>query len=1003
MHSDKKKHSAHSENPHSLQGEQERRIKALEEELARTKKQLHSLTEQNHTSQVSAANKTNVKSKFATSKANSAPHNVTQTTLVSKQAILDSLVNNTDEGILAVDSNFNIIGINQVLQKFLQNNYQIDLKEGDHLLSELADIRPDYHDRLVEHFGRTFKGERFRFDHMNEPQANWRYVEVTFSPLQDEEGNIIGGAHFVRDMTRKVEEGNAIKDIVVGSAQVSGEDYFEYLTNKLTQLFQAKYVYIGRLIEHETHIKTFALREMGKLIENLTYPVEGTPCQYVANKENTRYFSELTKIFPNDQKLQRWQAESYIGVPITTPSGESLGVLVLIDCQGLNPFPEAEKLLTIFSVRAGTELLRQEAEEHIRNKQEQLDRISRNVPEMIYEYVVHGDGTDEFVHVSSAANDIYELSPEAILADANLAWNAIHPEDLSKFTMAFQLSALNLDRFIWEGRLVSHKSGTEKWVKITSTPEKQQDEAIKWYGIIDNITRQKEYEIELELAKEKAERAARAKEEFLATMSHEIRTPLNAIVGLCDLLLKKSPKAEQIDNLKTLKYSSSSLMHLINDVLDFSKLEANKITLVEEDFNLRALLLSLEQAHQGAARNKKNTLEFLIADTVPTFICADEGKIAQVLNNLLSNAIKFTEQGEVVLSVDKLTTEAGSEELSFTISDTGIGIPSEKLNTIFEKFTQADSTTVRRFGGTGLGLSISKRLLELMESEIKVKSREHEGSVFSFSLKLKPSESLNSDSPAIITDTISLDVLPKLKLLIVEDEAVNRMVLTQFLQEWGISTEVAINGQEAIEMVQRSNYDIVLMDIRMPVMDGYTATEKIRLLPEKRFQELPIIAFTADITSTRQNEYSKLFTGFVTKPFNPDHLRDLLQQVSSGNSIQSSGLSVLFPVNLFIAEATFRGNIEKIRKFHQLSLKSLQEHKSEYLLAVEQQDEERLRKMIHKSKLLFSMLELDQFSQLLADQAPKVKNSLDESVSRQTIIYFEGIINQTSQRIAELG
>ena len=1002
MQTGKEQHSAQSENSHTFQNEKDKRIKDLEEELSKTKEKLQELTQQHRFSRVAENSNTNMQGSEVTLATNHPTTKISRTSLVSKQAILDSLVNNTDEGILAVNTSFDIIEINGVLQQFLNNDYQIELKVGDNLLAKLTKVRPDYHERMVEYFGKTFRGERFRFDHMNAPQSNWRYVEVTFSPLIDQKGTIIGGAHFVRDMTRKVEESNVIKEIMEGSAQVSGENYFEYLTEKLTQLFQAKYVYIGRLREDETRISTFALRQYGDLIENQTYSLEGTPCQHVANKENTRYFFEVAKLFPDDQKLQRWQANSYIGVPITSPLGESLGMLVLIDCKQWESSPEAEYLLTIFASRAGTELLRQEAEEHIRQKQEQLDRISLNVPEMIYEYIVHRDGTDEFVHVSTAVNEIYELTPEDLTADSALAWNAIHPDNLSEFATAFQISALNFERFFWEGRIVSHRTKTTKWVKITSSPEKQKNGSIKWYGIIDDITQQKEYELQLEEAKERAEQAARAKEEFLATMSHEIRTPLNAIVGLCELLLKKAPKPEQIDNLKTLKFSSSSLMHLINDVLDFSKLEADKITLIKDDFNLRNLLSSLEQAHQSTAKNKQNKLQFSVGDAVPKLIQGDEGKLAQVLNNLLSNALKFTDNGVVLLSVDKTIDDKGVEILLFKISDSGIGIPSEKLDTIFEKFTQADSTTVRKYGGTGLGLSISKRLLELMESDIRVESTDNEGSTFSFSLKLKPSEETKSYSSPKVPDKSPAKDISKLKLLIVEDEAVNRMVLTEFLQEWGIAADEAVNGEEAIKKVQQADYDVVLMDIRMPIVDGYTATEKIRSFPQNKYKQLPIIAFTADITSTKQTEYANLFSDFVTKPFDPEQLRDLLFEITLPNAAPYHNSSSLAAVSFAEAESTFLGKRGKIKNFYKISLKTLVDYKREYIAAVEQNDGARLKSVIHKSKLLFSMFKLDWFSQDLSEQIDIIDRVSEESIFGKSINDFDSIIDQIYHKHEEL-
>jgi PAS domain S-box-containing protein len=926
-----------------------------------------------------------------------------QERLSRQQAILNSLVNNTDEGILAVNTDYRVIKINDVQQNFLAEDYNLELQEGDHLLEKTASVLPNYREVLEEHFARTFKGERFSFDHQNDEGSAWRFVEVSFTPLEDDEGNIVGGAHFTRNITQQVEESEVVKDIVEGSAQVGGKEYFEYLTEKLTQLFLAKYVYIGRLVNRNSRIKTVALRQEGKLISNFTYSLQGVPCQHVANKDNIRHFEKVSQLFPEDPKLQRWNAESYVGVPITAPSGESLGVIVLINDKPWQPVPEADYLLAIFAARAGMELVRQEAEERIRKKEQQLARISRNVPEMIYEYIVRKNGTDQFIYVSDAVQEIYEVSAKELLSNANLAWQAIHPDDLHHFAHEYQNSASKMVRFNWEGRIMSHQTKTTKWIKITSTPEKRENGTIKWYGIIDDISQQKQYEKELKAAKNEAERAAQAKEEFLATMSHEIRTPLNAIIGLSDLLIKQDPKPVQMDNLQTLRFSSKNLMNLINDVLDYSKIEANKVEITEEEFDLRTLVRSLEKAHVNAADQRDNTLLFQIDDTIPDYVCGDEGKLSQVLNNLLSNAIKFTENGTVTFSLETVRTQSSdnSVTLSFSVSDTGIGIADDKIATIFEKFTQADSTTVRKFGGTGLGLAISKRLLILMGSDIEVKSTEGQGSTFSFVITLQlPKDNSDRVGDQFDFQTTTPNNVSNLKLLIVEDEAINRMVLQQYLQNWDIEADEVENGEMAIEKVHSGNYDLVLMDIRMPVMDGYKATEKIRSLPNNKFKELPIIALTADVSSAKQQKKAGLFQAFITKPFNPDELKDTIYRYLEDdlNDVGKNNHTGFPALTFAEVEGQFKGNTEKISHFYKISLSTVKEYDQAYRRAAKDNSRKQLEGVIHKARLLFSLLGLNDFLEKLQEQTNTVEDGLDDSTIKETTEFFGTIIQKIEQR-----
>lgn len=390
--------------------------------------------------------------------------------------------------------------------------------------------------------------------------------------------------------------------------------------------------------------------------------------------------------------------------------------------------------------------------------------------------------------------------------------------------------------------------------------------------IIKDITRRVRFQEELIQAKEKAEAAAIAKTNFLSTMSHEIRTPMNAVIGLTNLLIQENPRQDQLDNLNVLKFSGENLLVLINDILDFNKIEAGRIEFEEIDFSLKTVANTIKEALGVKARDKGIGLRIYMDSALPEVVVGDPTRLSQILNNLIGNAVKFTEKGKV--TVDIALREEKDEQMfiDFEVEDTGIGIPEDKIASVFESFTQSNSTITRKYGGTGLGLSITKRLIELQGSEIKLESELGVGSKFYFTLPLKRSrrQSLKEES----TDTAPLvESLKGVKVLLVEDNKVNQMVAKKFLSHWGIEVEVAENGLIATELVRQLEFDIILMDLHMPVMDGYTATRTIRSYEEKRFQDLPIIALTASVLQPTQSGVREVgMTDFVSKPFKPEEL-----------------------------------------------------------------------------------------------------------------------------------
>lgn len=385
-----------------------------------------------------------------------------------------------------------------------------------------------------------------------------------------------------------------------------------------------------------------------------------------------------------------------------------------------------------------------------------------------------------------------------------------------------------------------------------------------------NITKRKASEKRFQEARKQAEVAVEAKARFLSSISHELRTPLNGIIGVVNIMQDEPILPEQKGNLDTLSDLSQHTLQLINNILDFSKLEAGKSALDEVRFNLKTLVSRLQSIFEVTARLKKIELITEIQGSADIFLKGDYTKLSQVLINLLSNAVKFTEKGYIKLLVriqDK--QENDMLQIGFRVSDTGIGIPEKSIHLIFESFSQADVDISRRFGGTGLGLTISEKILNLMGAKLRVNSKEGRGSEFSFDVALKKSSPGDRMLQPPPSENKQLEPIPGVRILLAEDNIINQRVAGRIIEKWGAVVVVAANGAEAVAHFDSASFDLVLMDLDMPIMDGYEATSVIR----GKHGQVPIIALTAAIFDNME-EYlvKKGFTGVVQKPFMPREL-----------------------------------------------------------------------------------------------------------------------------------
>jgi signal transduction histidine kinase/CheY-like chemotaxis protein len=385
-----------------------------------------------------------------------------------------------------------------------------------------------------------------------------------------------------------------------------------------------------------------------------------------------------------------------------------------------------------------------------------------------------------------------------------------------------------------------------------------------------NINVRKEYEKNIDLANAELKKAVKSKEQFLSNMSHELRTPLNGIIGISNILLSEKRLESQTESLEMLKYSSNHMLDIVNNILDYNKIDAKKVELENIAFDITDLINKTAIFFNQQANNKGLKLLVNTDSINKLIVTGDALRLRQILNNLISNAIKFTSKGTVSINVEKIKdNDDGTIKIKFTIADTGIGIPNDKLDFIFSSFGQADNEITKKYGGTGLGLTISARLVELMESTIQVESIYGEGSAFSFALDLHKA---NTESLSQIASGV-LQPFSGIKALIAEDNKINLMVIKRFLNSWGIDTACAENGELALEMAKADKYDLILMDLNMPVMDGKTASLRIREFDK----DIPIIAITANTGENLKNELLTFgINDYIPKPFIPDVLHNVI-------------------------------------------------------------------------------------------------------------------------------
>ena len=481
------------------------------------------------------------------------------------------------------------------------------------------------------------------------------------------------------------------------------------------------------------------------------------------------------------------------------------------------------------------------------------------------------------------------------LDNSNAEWDGrIHPEDLLRVQEELQGHLRRETDFYTTEYRLRAKDGSYLWVLARGQALwDEQGHAVRMVGSHTDITQRKIAEEALQRAKEQAELANCSKSEFLANMSHEIRTPMNGVLGMIDLVLDSELDAEQRDFLRTAKHSAQSLVSLINDILDLSKIEAGKLELIRMPFSIRRGVDEAVRMLVVTARQKGLTLNVDVAADVPDSLRGDPVRLRQILSNLVGNAIKFTDRGSVTVRVMRERQTPAGATIHFLVCDTGIGIPEEQQACIFEPFRQADGSMTRRHEGTGLGLAICTRLVQLMGGRLWVESRLGAGSTFHFTA---PFENVREGEeklagvpfdPGIsrLAASVQSSSARTLRILVAEDNAVNQNLILNLLKKDGHIVELAANGGEALAAIERSEFDLILMDVQMPQMDGFEATAAIRKAEKLTGCHVPIVALTAHaMHGDREHCLKAGMDEYLTKPIDLEKLRAMLRKWAHANS-----------------------------------------------------------------------------------------------------------------------
>ena len=805
---------------------------------------------------------------------------------------------------------------------------------------------------------------------------------------RNEQGQVTGYQGMVTDITRQNQQSRAIHNIISSSLEKTANSTLDNLTLLAYEALGAQYTLIAEM-QQGTICKTLSFCAQGNLIENIEYDTRNTPCANVVSGNIVCYPQNVPHFFPNDEWLIEQGIEGYVGIPLLNEQQAVPGFVVALYCQPI-PDPQfAEDLLRLFATLINSEIKRSRTLQAMElQKQRLIDAQSiSHIGDWHWHWSDnHFSWSEEMYWITGTQRSSF------IPSFASFLTQLVHPDDRNFFKNQLQNSHTNEDidfkhRIVLSDGEIRHVHQRGKLIRDN------RKRATGIQGTMQDITERLQTEQSLLEAKHEAEKATQVKSEFLANMSHEIRTPMNAIVGLVELCLNSNIGSKQRDYLERVETAAHGLMSLIDDILDFSKMESGKLHLDSVPFLLEEMLDQVFSTMEELCRSKHLKLILpSIAQGVHAVV-GDPQRLRQILINLIGNSIKFTEHGQIEVTLTELKRTTEHTTLEFSIIDTGIGMSELQQSRLFTAFSQGDSSITRTYGGTGLGLVISKQLIEQMDGTIRVDSQENVGSCFSFTVRLGISTLENvrqyQPHPRKEINTRQLQKLQGARILLVEDNEVNRIVAIELLTQAQLQVDTAENGEIALLKLKQNNYDCVLMDVQMPKMDGYETTRNLRKLPG--CTDLPVIAMTANVMSVdRQKCQQAGMDDFIGKPILPETLYSVLikwiklehpQNLQLPNSSKSPELPFMYGIDNAIGlehtagdKTVYRKILQKFAKNHHGSMREIAQALAENNTSVVYQQVHTLKGLAGSLGALSLQNHLQRLDESLAETNSNVQN-----------------------------